>query len=42
MLSNTQNSVVINTGNDLKILKHRFNRYFMADRRVLMQVEKIY
>ena len=27
MLANTQNSIVINKGKDLKISKNRFNRY---------------
>ena len=27
MMSNTQNSIVTDTGNDLKISKNRFNRY---------------
>ena len=40
MLANTQNSITVNKGKDLKISK--IGLIGMADRRLLVQVKKIY
>ena len=40
MLDNTQNSVIVNEGKDLKISK--IGLIGVADRRLLVQVKKIY